>query len=268
MDGDFFASEVVTVAATATTLTSATYAPSTGQMATMAFITVEGGPIRWFASGSTPTASSGHMARNGDMLLIQSTQDVVNFKAILATAVACNLRVSYKRGSESSGEVVCFPGPALSLQRHVIEEQPFGKGLLTQSGDQFTTAYTTTGDGYEAAATAVIGPANIAGSIVELMAGVTVLVKSSGTAENVLLKLQARNTGSTDWVTISDVLTATAPGTTYYPMYISGWLGALSAFTSVPFDIGVFVQSSGAGGENAVAKVKSSSYIKVTFDET
>ena len=78
---------------------AATYAPGTtvtpATPATFALITVETDQIRWRADGGAATSAS-HLANNGDVIELQGTNAVANFRAIRVTADA-TIRMSYAR---------------------------------------------------------------------------------------------------------------------------------------------------------------------------
>ena len=100
---DFFDTENspgLSIAGSATGLTASLYAPGTtvtpAPPATFALITVEADQIRWFADGTTPTATFGHLANVGDVIELHGTNAVVNFRAIRVSATA-TLQVSYAR---------------------------------------------------------------------------------------------------------------------------------------------------------------------------
>ena len=100
---DFFDTENspgLSIGATAVALTASLYAPGTtvtsATPATFALLTVETDQIRWFADGTTPTASFGHLMNVGDVIELQGTNAIVNFRAIRVTTTAL-LQVSYGR---------------------------------------------------------------------------------------------------------------------------------------------------------------------------
>ena len=100
---DFFDTENspgLTIGATSTALTASLYAPGTtaapATLASFALLTVETDQIRWFADGTTPTATFGHLANSGDVIELQGTNVIVNFRAIRVTTNA-TLQVSYAR---------------------------------------------------------------------------------------------------------------------------------------------------------------------------
>lgn len=94
--GITFAYESITVSSTAVSLTSATYKPGGATpLVKRAIITVEDGTIRFRTDGTAPTASEGHRAKEDDIIILDSSDDIVNFKAI-RTATDAKIRVTYK----------------------------------------------------------------------------------------------------------------------------------------------------------------------------
>jgi len=93
-----FASETKTISSTAAGLTAATYAPGTGgPQVRRALITVDSAPIRWWADGSTPTTTTGHLSNIGDVINLAGPNDIRNFRAIRAGATDAKVQVSYER---------------------------------------------------------------------------------------------------------------------------------------------------------------------------
>lgn len=94
-----FAHESVTVDNTAggVGLTVATYKPTSQSPATVAFITVEDGPIRYTYDGTAPTTTLGHRAKDGTALVLKGQHQMDNFKAIRTGSTDGTLRVSYER---------------------------------------------------------------------------------------------------------------------------------------------------------------------------
>lgn len=149
----------------------------------------------------------------------------------------------------------------LTVIEHI--EHPFAKGSLTADGVQWSTEKTTTTDGYEAVEEATISPPAL-GAVIEFEFGLTCAVKSSGAAESVLFKWQARNKGGT-WVDLHSEVTYPANASAYREYTYSGRFKPVANFNTVPFDIRLMIKSGAAGGENAVGKTKSSNYVKVIY---
>ena len=149
----------------------------------------------------------------------------------------------------------------MAVIEHV--EHPLAKGNLSADGVQWSAEHTTAADGYEEVESVAINPPAL-GGIIELEFGLTCAVKSSGAAESVLFKWQARNSGGT-WVDLHSEVTYPANASTYKEYTYSGRFKPVAGFDSVPFDVRLVVKSGGAGGENAVGKTKNSSYVKVVY---
>lgn len=147
----------------------------------------------------------------------------------------------------------------------VIEhmEHPFGRGNLTSDGVQWSVERTTATDDYEEVESVAITPPAL-GEVLEFEFGLTCAVKSSGAAEAVLFKWQARNKGGT-WVDLHSAVTYPANASTYKEYTYSGRFKPVANFNKVPFEVRLVVKSGGAGGENALGKTKNSSYARVIY---
>lgn len=85
-----YAFESVTVSSTAVPLTSAT-----ADHATRAYVTVEGGPVRFRTDGTAPTALIGHELRTGDTLELDDNDEIQKIQFIRRDGVDATLRVTY-----------------------------------------------------------------------------------------------------------------------------------------------------------------------------
>ena len=149
----------------------------------------------------------------------------------------------------------------LSVIEHI--EHPFAKGNLTSNGVQWSAEKTTATDDYETVEEVILNPPAL-GAVMEFEFGLTGAVKSSGATEAVLFKWQARNRGGT-WVDLHDEVSYTADASAFKEYTYSGRFKPVANFNAVPFDIRLQIKSGTAGGENAVGKVKNSSYVKVIY---
>jgi len=149
----------------------------------------------------------------------------------------------------------------LAVIEHV--EHPFAKGDLTSDGVQWSVEKTTSTDAYETVEEVTVSPPSL-GGIIEFEFGLTCAVKSSGATESVLFKWQARNGGGT-WVDLHSEVTYAADASTYQEYTYSGRFKLVASFNEVPFDVRLTIKSGSAGGENAVGKIKNSSYVKVIY---
>ena len=149
----------------------------------------------------------------------------------------------------------------LTVIEHI--EHPLAKGNLTADGVQWSAEKTTTTDDYETVEEVIVSPP-VLGAIIEFEFGLTGAVKSSGSTESVKFKWQARNKGGS-WVDLHDEVTYPANASTYREYTYSGRFKTVANFNAVPFDLRLQIKSGAAGGENAVGKTKSSSYVKVLY---
>lgn len=147
----------------------------------------------------------------------------------------------------------------------VIEyvEHPFAKGDLTADGVQWGAEKTTSTDLFEVVEEVLIKPPAL-GAVSEFEFGLTCAVKSTGTLESVLFVWQARNKGGA-WRPLHSDVTYPANASTYREYTYSGRFKPETDFNSVPFEVRLLIKSGSAGGENAVGKTKSSSYVRVLY---
>lgn len=138
---------------------------------------------------------------------------------------------------------------------------PFGKGLLTTDGIQYSAEHTTTTDDYEAVETITFyNPSGY--SLEELEFGLIMAIKSSGATESVLWKWQGSDNG-TDWEDLCAEQTRAADAAAYADVTISGRFAPTGNLLGggATFQVRCVIKSGGAGGETATGKAKCSSYI-------
>jgi hypothetical protein len=88
--------EEIVVGAVVKTLSSAVYNPVGGQSASFAMITAEGGDMRYFVNGQNPSASSGVLLEEGDIVELPSIYHIKDFKVIKAGDDDGKLVVTYE----------------------------------------------------------------------------------------------------------------------------------------------------------------------------
>ena len=80
------------------TLTPSFYSPSvSGQGATVAFLTLEGGAVRYRYDGVEPTTLVGHLLQPGSTLTLLGQSQMSQFRAIRSTATSGSLSVTFER---------------------------------------------------------------------------------------------------------------------------------------------------------------------------
>src|SRR3990172_9840012 len=99
----------------------------------------------------------------------------------------------------------------LTVIEHI--EHPFAKGSLTSDGVQWSAEKTTATDDYETVEEVTVN-APVLGAVIEFEFGLTCAVKSSGAAEAVPFKWQARNKGGT-WVDLHSEVTRSPNASAY-----------------------------------------------------
>lgn len=87
--------EAITVAATSIGFTTARIRPPTGQIASSAVCRLETAEIRWRSDGTAPTASVGTLLEPGDVIKVDDSLLMINFRAIRTTAVSGVLSCTY-----------------------------------------------------------------------------------------------------------------------------------------------------------------------------
>lgn len=144
-------------------------------------------------------------------------------------------------------------------QEHI--EHPFGKGNLTATGVQYSTAVdTTTANVDVAIETVIVQPPNL-GNIVEFEFALTAAFCAVSTATaDLIYQWQARNKDGT-WVNLHVAVTKTNINTTYVEETYSGRFMPTANFNAVPFDVRLIIQCNEAN--EGRAKTKNSSYIKL-----
>lgn len=82
---------------TLTILTASKYTNSESQYAKRAVITVEtNAPIRYTYDGTTPSSTIGHRANPTDVIILNTSGNIKNFKAIKQGATAGKIMVTYE----------------------------------------------------------------------------------------------------------------------------------------------------------------------------
>lgn len=89
--------EVITVSSTAVGLTASKYAPAGAERADSAFLTLEGGEIRYRYDGTNPTASVGHRLSDGGYVVLIGQNQLEKFKAIRVGGSDGSLSTTYER---------------------------------------------------------------------------------------------------------------------------------------------------------------------------
>ncbi len=88
--------EEIVVSGAAVALTPAIYNPGTGVSASFAMVTAEGGAMRYFVNGQNPSASSGVLLEEGDIVELPSIYHIKDFKVIKAGDDDGKITVTYE----------------------------------------------------------------------------------------------------------------------------------------------------------------------------
>ena len=146
------------------------------------------------------------------------------------------------------------------------DAHPWGKGSLTTDGTQYgaeaTNATETLTD--VEAAVAMYQPAGY--TLVELECGLTMAVKSSGAAKNVLYQWLISDDGIT-YAALSALTTVTTPNTTYVDQFVGGrFLPIANALLAGSvFYLKCQIKTGAGTGETAYAKIKNNSYVTMRY---
>lgn len=152
----------------------------------------------------------------------------------------------------------------------LVTLHPFAKGNLTSDGIQWSAEVTTTDANWTALETKTItvpmAPGAATEPIVEVEFALTYSIKSTGATKHVKHKAQARNTGGT-WVDLYAEQTRAADASAYLEYTFSGRFATVANFQTVAFDVQVVIKREDAG-ENAVGKMKNSSYARTIYSDS
>jgi len=96
MAGDILGFEEIYVYDSPVGLNPALYSPAVGQSASNAFVTSEGGDMRFRVDGNDPTPSTGHLLLDGDMLELRDIYHIRKFRAVKVGTMTGKLSVSYE----------------------------------------------------------------------------------------------------------------------------------------------------------------------------
>lgn len=96
MNGDPIGFEEISVDVGVASLNPAVYNPAVGSPAARAFITAEGGAMRYRVDGQDPTDVTGHPLLDSDFLELRSIYFIRKFRAIKQSATAGKLSVTYE----------------------------------------------------------------------------------------------------------------------------------------------------------------------------
>ncbi|KKK69505.1 hypothetical protein LCGC14_2933370 [marine sediment metagenome] len=94
---DTFASEALSVGASAVQFTEATMAPGGAPTATAAFCTVETAPIRVRSDGTNPTATVGRLFAVGDTFVVWGRRDLMSIRFIRQGGTSATLSTEFAR---------------------------------------------------------------------------------------------------------------------------------------------------------------------------
>lgn len=96
MVGDSIGFEEVVVDVGVASLNPAIYNPAVGDPAAKAFITAEGGAMRYFVNGQNPSAASGVLLEEGDIVELPSIYHIKDFRVIKAGNDDGKITVTYE----------------------------------------------------------------------------------------------------------------------------------------------------------------------------
>lgn len=148
----------------------------------------------------------------------------------------------------------------LTVMEHI--EHPFGRGNLTATGAQYSAEATSVLGTYKTVETIEFSPPSL-GKILEIELGITWSQKADGATDKGIGIVQVRDKVGT-WNDAMTAVTNATAGTAYEEWTYSGRLSLATHDVEFPIGICVQVKSNGTT-DNAVGKVKNSSYVKVLY---
>jgi hypothetical protein len=92
-----FAHEKLTCSGAVQGFTAGTMNATNKRKAVRAVVTIEDAPVRYNWDGSVPTASAGHLANAGDVLIVLGYDALANFQIIKQGATTAYAMVTYER---------------------------------------------------------------------------------------------------------------------------------------------------------------------------
>lgn len=95
--GNPFAYETLTVSTGVKSLTNATYGVETTHI--RAFITIEGGIMRYRYDGTNASSTVGHLVGHGDIITVEGRPNVQNFRITRAGNNDGKIQVTYEKVS-------------------------------------------------------------------------------------------------------------------------------------------------------------------------
>jgi len=96
MTGDTIGFEEISVDAGVASLNPAVFNPAGGTPAAKAFITAEGGAMRYRIDGNVPSDITGHPLLDSDFLELKSIYMITKFRVVKQSATAGKLTVTYE----------------------------------------------------------------------------------------------------------------------------------------------------------------------------
>lgn len=94
--GKIIGFEEISVSASPVSLSPSVYVPAQGPAAAKAFVTAEGGEMRYRIDGQDPTAATGHLLVDSNLLKLEDIYSIRNFRVIQSSVDAGKLTVSYE----------------------------------------------------------------------------------------------------------------------------------------------------------------------------
>jgi len=90
------AHEEIAVNSVVKSLTQSVYAPVSGNQASYAIVHAEGGSMRYFVNGQSPTPASGILLEEGDVVELPSIYHIKDFRIVMAGTITGKITVTYE----------------------------------------------------------------------------------------------------------------------------------------------------------------------------
>jgi len=88
--------ESLAIGSSVVSLTDDEFTDSSGQLAKRAVITIENARIRYRYDGTNPTTTEGHLVGAFSVIILSTTENIQNFRAIRQGSSNATLRITYE----------------------------------------------------------------------------------------------------------------------------------------------------------------------------
>jgi len=145
---------------------------------------------------------------------------------------------------------------------------PFARGSLT-TGTQFSTLVTGADDTYADVEVVYVNVPESSGlgRVLEYEFNLIGQFQSSGTADGVNFKWQARNAGDDTWVDLCAAATIAADASVLASHTRKGFVAPQTNLNQPSIEVKCVVKSNTTAAESAAAKTASTSYVRIVYEQ-